>query len=78
VGAVTSYQFTNVIASHAIVAVFAIKQYLLTLTSMNGTVAKNPNQTSYDSNSIATLTAAANTGYRFIGWSGDTREQRTR
>ena len=50
---------------------FAIKQYSITITSVNGTVAKNPDQSLYDSNTTVTLTATTDIGYWFTGWSGD-------
>jgi uncharacterized repeat protein (TIGR02543 family) len=36
-----------------------------------GSVTKNPNQTSYTAGTQVTLTATANTGYKFSSWSGD-------
>lgn len=36
-----------------------------------GTVATSPNQSSFEKNSVVTLTAKANEGYVFNGWSGD-------
>ena len=55
-----------------VIANFTIKQFSITVTSTNGTVAKNPNQSLYDSNTIVQLTATPNAGYTFTGWSGDT------
>jgi uncharacterized repeat protein (TIGR02543 family) len=49
-----------------------IPQYSITISATNGTVAKSPNQTSYDSNTVVALTATPNAGYTFTGWSGDT------
>lgn len=43
--------------------------YTLTITSTNGTVTKNPNQTNYASGSTVQLTATPSTGYTFTGWS---------
>ncbi len=54
-----------------ITANFAINTYTLTVTAANGTVAKNPNQATYDSNSTVQLTATPATGYHFTNWSGD-------
>ena len=71
VGAVTSYTFTNVTANHAISASFAINTYTLTITSVNGTVTKNPDQANYNHGSTVELTAAPSAGYTFTGWSGD-------
>jgi uncharacterized repeat protein (TIGR02543 family) len=45
--------------------------YTLTVNAANGTVVKNPNQTSYASGTSVQLTATANSGYTFTGWSGD-------
>lgn len=45
--------------------------YTLAVNAANGTVAKNPNQTSYASGTSVQLTATANSGYTFTGWSGD-------
>ena len=45
--------------------------YTLTVNAANGTVVKNPNQASYASGTSVQLTATANSGYTFTGWSGD-------
>ena len=72
VGAVTSYPFTNVQASHTIHASFSPDAYTLTITPpVNGTVTKSPDQASYLSGTVITLTATPATGYSFTGWSGD-------
>ncbi len=71
VGAVSSYTFNNVIADHSISANFAINTYTLTITSVNGTVTKNPDQANYSHGSIVQLTATPSAGYTFSGWSGD-------
>ncbi|HTD87104.1 MAG TPA: hypothetical protein VK850_11055, partial [Candidatus Binatia bacterium] len=42
----------------------------LTLTAVNGTVGKNPNQTNFATGDSVILTAVPNTGYVFAGWSG--------
>ncbi len=54
-----------------ITANFAINTYTLTINATNGTVTKNPNQATYDSNSTVQLTALPATGYHFTSWSGD-------
>ena len=54
-----------------IIANFAINTYTLTITSVNGTVTKNPNQTNYSSGSNVQLTVTPSSGYIFTGWSGD-------
>jgi len=71
VGAVTSYSFNNVIVNHTIAASFIINTYTLTITSVNGTIAKNPDQTNYSHGLTVQLTAAPANGYTFTGWSGD-------
>ncbi len=71
VGAVSSYTFNNVTANHTIAASFVINTYTLTITSVNGTVTKNPDQASYSYGSTVELTATPSTGYTFTGWSGD-------
>ena len=58
-------------AAKTIAATFVIKTYALTVSATNGTVARNPDQTSYDSNSVVELTATPATGYTFTGWTGD-------
>ncbi|WP_158267630.1 InlB B-repeat-containing protein [Adhaeribacter arboris] len=45
--------------------------YSLTVNASNGTVTKNPNQTSYDNGTNVTLTATPAVGYQFSGWSGN-------
>jgi len=47
-------------------------KYTLTVTpTAGGTVTNSPNQPSYTTNSAVTLTATADPGSSFIGWSGD-------
>ncbi len=65
-----NYTFT-LNGNRTLVANFAINTYTLTVTSVNGTVTKNPNQTNYDHGSNVILTATPNAGYTFTGWSGD-------
>ncbi|MCY2686027.1 InlB B-repeat-containing protein [Salinimicrobium sp. TH3] len=45
--------------------------YTLNVTAINGTVAKNPNQQTYNSGSTVNLTATPANGYEFSSWSGD-------
>jgi len=74
VGAVSRYTFRNAIADHMISAFFDIDQYSLTVDtvpSFGGRVAKIPDRTQYDSNSVVQLTAVPNTCYHFVNWSGD-------
>lgn len=58
-------------ASRVLVANFAINMYTLNLTNLNGSVAKNPNQTTYSHGTSVVLTATPNSGYAFTSWSGD-------
>lgn len=57
-----------------ITAVFtpiAVQYKLNVATSGNGAVTKSPDQASYTSGSTVKLTATANAGFQFNGWSGD-------
>ncbi len=54
-----------------VTANFAIKQFTISISAANGTVAKSPGQASYDSGTVVTLTATPSAGYVFSGWSGD-------
>ena len=48
-----------------------INYSLIASATVGGSVAKSPDQSSYASNSFVTLTATANAGFSFTGWSGD-------
>ncbi len=52
-------------------AVLAVAFSLTATASSGGTVSKSPNQTSYAPGAVVTLTANANSGYKFTGWTGD-------
>jgi uncharacterized repeat protein (TIGR02543 family) len=55
-----------------VTAHFSQNQYTLTIIIVgNGTVAKNPDKAVYAHGEIVTLTAVADPGWKFIGWSGD-------
>ena len=70
VGAVTTYTFTNVIASHTISATFAINTYTLTYTAgAGGTITGTTPQTVNYGGSGTQVTAVPNTGYHFVNWS---------
>ncbi len=59
-------------ASRTLVANFAINTgFSLSVIAVNGTAVKNPVLVSYTSGASVLLTATANTGYTFTGWSGD-------
>ena len=55
----------------SITAIFTAITYTLNVTAVNGTVAKNPNLTVYNSGSAVVLTATPALGYTFASWSGD-------
>jgi uncharacterized repeat protein (TIGR02543 family) len=71
-GALASYAFNNVTVNHTITAKFAINIYTLTVNATNGTVTKNPNQSTYNYGTSVQLTATPITGYHFVNWTGDT------
>ncbi len=47
------------------------KEFTLTIVSANGSVAKNPDQTTYHEGDVVQLTATPNAGWNFANWSGD-------
>jgi uncharacterized repeat protein (TIGR02543 family) len=57
--------------NRTLVANFSNITFTLNTTAINGTIAKNPNQTAYNSGSIVVLTATPASGYVFTSWSGD-------
>jgi uncharacterized repeat protein (TIGR02543 family) len=61
------------LSSNATVRANFVKTFTLSATTtVGGTISRNPDQTLYDSNTTVTLTANAQSGYRFTGWTGDT------
>ncbi len=71
VGAVTSYTFNNVVATHTISVTYTLNTYVLNVTiAGSGSVAKSPNQPTYVNGTSVTLTATPGPGYHFSGWSG--------
>jgi uncharacterized repeat protein (TIGR02543 family) len=58
-------------ADKNLTANFAINTYTLTLNAVNGSVAKNPDQSIFDYNTTVQLTPTANANYHFSGWTGD-------
>src|SRR5207247_460183 len=72
VGASANQLIPSVAAANHIAATFAINTYALDVTTDgNGTVAKSPDQPSYDHGSTVQLTATPAAGFHFVGWSGD-------
>jgi uncharacterized repeat protein (TIGR02543 family) len=65
-----AYVFT-LNANRTLVANFTAITFTLTVTAVNGTVVKNPNQATYNSGSTVQLTATPNPGYTFASWSVD-------
>ena len=57
----------NITANFTLVPTFT-----LNTAAVNGTVAKNPDQLSYNKNVLVVLTATPALGYQFDSWSGDT------
>ncbi len=73
VGAVNSYTFTNVSASHTISASFAALTYTLSISTSgagSGTVTSSPTGTTFNAGTSVTLTATAGANSTFAGWSG--------
>jgi len=59
-------------AKNTYIVVVQPTQYSLNVnTTGNGTVIKNPNQTTYNNGSTVSLTATPTSGQQFTGWSGD-------
>ncbi|HEY5326972.1 MAG TPA: ice-binding family protein [Mucilaginibacter sp.] len=68
----TSSSYTFALnANTTLVANFAVNTYTLTVTAVNGTVVKNPDQPTYNNGTSVQLTATPNSGYTFTSWSGD-------
>lgn len=58
-------------ANRSLVANFLLNTYTLTVTAVNGTVSKAPDQATYNHGSNVVLTATPAAGYVFSSWSGD-------
>ena len=61
----------NMTGDKNITANFTVIEYTLAVSALNGTVTKNPDQSSYTSGSSVALNASAASGYQFSNWSGD-------
>jgi hypothetical protein len=70
VGAVTSYPFTNVTATHTISATFAIDTYTLSVNAGTGGTITAPSSSpiSVSYNTATAITAVPSTGYKFVNW----------
>jgi len=73
VGPVPSHEFENVTEDHTISVTFAENVWTLTLIYDNtkGSVAIDPDKTSYEDNEPVQLTQTPSAGYAFFGWSQD-------
>jgi hypothetical protein len=58
-------------ADKAVTATFTQDEYTLSVTSLHGTVSRNPDQATYHYGDEVTLTATAGPGWSFSDWSGD-------
>jgi uncharacterized repeat protein (TIGR02543 family) len=54
-----------------ITAHFAINAYTLSITAVNGSVTKVPDQATYEHGTVVGLTAVPAVGYHFVDWTGD-------
>ncbi len=66
----SNYSFT-LLGNKTLVAHFLINTYTLSASGVNGSVAKNPNLTTFDYGSVVALTATPAVGYSFTSWGGD-------
>jgi uncharacterized repeat protein (TIGR02543 family) len=58
-------------ANRSLVANFLLNTYTLTVTAVNGTVSKAPDQATYNHGTNVVLTATPAAGYVFSSWTGD-------
>jgi len=61
---------TKVAGDLDVMASFALNEYALTVSALNGSVSKSPDLAVYPHGTPVTLTAVPATGYHFTGWSG--------
>ena len=67
-----SVVITNIIGStNSADAVLAVNFSLTATATAGGTVGKSPDQASYAPNTTVSVSASPNSGYIFVGWSGD-------
>ncbi|GEM_PF-1499529 len=58
-------------ADRSVTAGFTINTYTLTVAATDGTIARNPDKSSYTYGETVTLQATPATGYNFVSWSDD-------
>jgi hypothetical protein len=61
----------NDMASSMKVELASTTTYTLTTSATNGTITKNPDQSTYTPWTAVNLTATPNIGYQFVNWTGD-------
>lgn len=49
----------------------SVQTHILTVTAVNGSVSKNPDQASYTHGTVVSLSAIPDSGYSFLNWSGN-------
>ncbi|MBE3136418.1 MAG: right-handed parallel beta-helix repeat-containing protein, partial [Thermoplasmata archaeon] len=68
----TNPEMITIDGNKAVTATFTQNEYTLTLMTVgSGSVAKLPDQVTYHYNDVVQLTATADLGWTFAGWSGD-------
>jgi beta-lactamase superfamily II metal-dependent hydrolase len=71
VGAVSSYEFTNVAADHTITASFAVQAFTVTTSvTGGGSVTRVPDLPAYSCGASVQISAAADAGWQFDHWTG--------
>ena len=71
VGSTNPYLLT-MSANYELTAIFTLQTYTLTINVVgDGSVTKNPDQTTYQYGTMVTLTVTAGPDYTFGGWTGD-------
>jgi len=68
IGAVSTYNFTNVTTNHTIHATFRLKSYTIVVSANPPAGGTITGAGSYDHGDTVNLVAAANEGYEFINW----------
>jgi uncharacterized repeat protein (TIGR02543 family) len=61
----------NISGNTTVTATFTQNQYTLTITSIHGSVSRNPDKANYAAGEVVQLTATPDPGWSFTSWSGD-------